>query len=789
MLTNYLKIAWRNLIRNKTFSTINILGLALGMASSLLILLWIQDELSIGKQYANANLLYRIMEHEIADGRVVTDEDTPGILADELKRQFPEVVYAAGLSSGEEHVLSVNDKIARQKGCFVGADWLKMYGIPLLAGSAQNALKAPNNVAISRKVAETYFQTPQAALGKSIRFDNYQDYQVTAVFENLPYNSADQYDFLLNWERYLQREPWLTRWDNAGPGTRIQLRADANLANVDARLRSFLKGRNKDIGPTFNIELFLQPESEAYLYSNFRNGHRDGGRIEYVRLFSVVAIFLLLIAGINFMNLATARSVKRAQEVGVRKAVGAERLALIWQFMGEALLMTTLALGLALLLVGAVLPVFNQVTEKQLALPLEQPLFWLFLLGLLLLTGFLSGSYPALFLSSLNPVRVLKGALRFSASAQLFRRGLVVFQFVLSILMIVGTVVVYRQLQYIQTKNLGYDRENLIRIPGEGDIAKKYQTFKQELLQSPGIEAVTHMQTNPLSNGNTTDGVEWVGKDPTSAIQFNNTAVGYDFVRTMKLRLIRGRDFSPSFSTDTTNYLINESAAKRLGYKDALEQPLSFGKRPGKIVGILQDFHFNSLHVPIRPMIIRLGEKWAYGSILIKTQPGQTKQALASIDMVYRKMNPTFPFTYSFVDTDFQKIYKSETVVGILASVFACLAIFIACLGLFGLATFTAEQRTKEIGVRKVLGASVSSIVTLLSKDFLKLVLVALVVASPLAWYIMNAWLQGFAYKIAVAWWMFGLAGLLAVVITLATVSFQSIKAALVNPVKSLRSD
>ncbi|GAB3963978.1 ABC transporter permease [Spirosoma terrae] len=789
MFKNYLKVAWRNLIRNKTFSTINVLGLALGMASSLLIVLWVQDELSIGKQYANADLLYRVMENEIADGRTVTDEDTPGILADELKRQFPEIRYAAGFSSEEDHVLSVEEKVSRQTGCFVGADWFKMYSIPLLSGTAETALNAPNHVAISRKVAQTFFDSPQAALGKSIRFNNRTDYQVAAVFEDLPYNSTDQYDFLLNWNTYLKREPWLNVWENGGPGTRLQLRPEADPEKVNAKLRTFLKGRNKDINATFNIELFLQPEKDAYLYSNFKNGYRDGGRIEYVRLFIIVAVFLLLIAGINFMNLATARSIKRAQEVGVRKAVGAKRLSLIWQFMGEAFLMALLALIIAVILVDLALPVFNQLTDKQLRLPTNQPVFWGFLLGLLVITGCVSGSYPALFMSSLSPVRVLKGSLRISAGTQLFRRGLVVFQFVLSILMIVGTVVVYRQLQYIQTKNLGFDRENLIDVPGEGDIGRKYLSFKQELLQQPGVESVTHIQTNPLRNGNTSDGVEWPGKNPTLSIQFNNTAVGYDFVKTMKLTLVGGRDFSPDFRTDSTNYLINEATAQRLGYKDPVGQPLTFWKRPGKIVGVLKDFHFNSLHVPIRPLIVRLSEEQAYGHILIKTQPGQTKQALASIEAVCRRMNPTFPFRYSFVDANFQKAYKSETVVSTLTTLFAGMAIFIACLGLFGLAAFTAEQRTKEIGVRKVLGASVGSIVTLLSKDFMKLVGVAIVIASPLAWYAMSKWLDGFAYKIELSWWMFGLAGLMAVGIALLTISFQSVKAALMNPVKSLRSE
>lgn len=790
MLRNYFNIALRNLVRNRTFSLINILGLALGMASSMLILLWTQDELSIGTQYPNAPRLYRVMEHEIADGRIVTDEDTPGILADELKRQFPEVVYAAGFSGQEEHVLTVGDKVFRQTGHFVGADWLRMYGISLLAGTSTTALNSPNGVAISRKLADLYFGTFQQALGKSIRFDNYTDYQVTAVFENLTTNAPDQYDFLLNWSVYLKREPWLNEWSNAGPGTRILLRADADPAKVNAKLRTFLKGRNKDIGPSFNIELFLQPETEAYLNSNFKDGQRDGGRIEYVRLFSIVAGFLLLIAAINFMNLATARSVKRAREVGVRKVVGAERSSLIGQFMGEALLLTTLALVLAVALVGLLLPTFNKLTDKQLILPVAQPSFWAILLGLLLIMSCLAGSYPALFLSSLNPVRVLRGTLRFGLGAQLFRRGLVVFQFVLSILMIVGTLVIYRQLQYIQTKNLGYDRENLIQLStNNSKLGAKYDTFKEQLLKMQGIQSVTFSQTSPLGNSNTSDGVSWTGKDPTAAIQFNNTSVGYDFVRTLGIDLRGGRDFSPAFGTDSTNYLINEAAAKRIGYKDPIGKPLTFWSRPGTIVGVLEDYHFNSLHVAIRPLILRLQKTNHYGQILVRTQPGQTELALASLKQLCRRLDPNTPFTYSFVDASYQQLYRGETIVGVLATAFAGLAIFIACLGLFGLATSMAEQRTKEIGVRKVLGASVTSVIGLLSQDFLKLVLIAIVIASPIAWYAMHRWLENFAYKIDIEWWVFAVAGLLAVGIALLTVSFQSVKAALMNPIKSLRSE
>ncbi|SFO88698.1 duplicated orphan permease [Chitinophaga sp. YR627] len=788
MLNNYFKIACRNIVRNKAFSAINIMGLALGIASGLILLLWVQDELRTGRQYADIGRLFRIMEHEIADGRIVTDEDTPGLLADEVKSNIPEIAYAAGISSNEEHVLSAGEKSSRLTGCFAGADWFHIYNIPLLAGTATSALSMPDNIAISRKVAAAFFNEPHTALGKNIRFDG-ADYKVAAVFEDLPQQSTDKYDYLLNWQRYLKREPWLTVWENTGPGTRIQLKQGTDPKKVESKLKTFLKGRNKDISAAYNIELFLQPEADVYLYSNFSNGQRDGGRIGYVRLFIIVAAFLLLIATINFMNLSTARSIKRAKEVGVRKAIGAQRLSLIWQFMHEALLMTVIATILAIGIVWLSLPFFNQLTDKTLSLPFGDPSFGLLLLGILIVTALLSGSYPAFFLSAIKPVRVLKGTLQTGPRAQLFRRGLVVFQFVLSILMIVGTIVVYQQMKYVQRKNLGFDRENLIIMRGEGSIAMHFQTFKQELLQQPGIQSVSHMQTNPLRNRNTTDVVSWQGKDPGLAIQFNNTAVGYDFVKTMHLQILHGRDFSPAYGADSANYLINESTAKRLGYKDPIGQPLTFGKQAGTIVGVLKDFHFNSLHVPIRPIIIRLNEKQIYDNILIKTQPGQTKQALASIEGLCRKMNPDYPFTYSFLDSDFQNSYKSETIAGSLIAIFACLSIFIACLGLFGLAAFMAEQRTKEIGVRKVLGASVTSIVRLLSGDFLKLVFAAIIIASPLAWYTMHQWLDTFSYKISLSWSVFLLAGCIAIIIAILTIGFQSVKAALLNPVKSLKEE
>lgn len=789
MLQNYLKIAWRNIVRNKTFSLINVLGLALGMASSLLIFLWIQDELSVDAYHENGPQLYNVMERQIYDGKVEAGTSTPGLLAEELKRKFPEVKYASGFTWEEQHTFAVKNKINKEKGRFAGADWFSMYSIPLLEGTAESALSAPNNIAISRRMAEHFYGSPAAAIGQSIRVDSKADYQVTAVFENIPANSSETYDYLLNWQDFLKRNEWAKDWGNNAPQTRIQLQPGADASQLEAKLEGFLHNYSAGLKTgTFDIQLFLQPYQEAYLYSNFEHGYQDGGRIGYVRLLSIVAVFVLLIACINFMNLATARSVKRAREVGVRKVVGAVRGLLVGQFMGEALLLTSLALVVALALVWGLLPTFNQLTGKQIVLDLTQSHFWLILLSMTLVTGLVAGSYPALFLSSLQPLRVLKGSIRFGSGARQFRQGLVVFQFMLSVLLIVGTLVVYRQMDYIQNKNLGYNRENLIYLPAEGELVGKYSTFKQELLNQPGIQSITYMEGTPTERHGSTNNVQWPGKDPNLSIEFMFSRVDYDFTNTLNVK-VKGRDFSEKFGQDSTNFLINETAARRIGYDDPIGKPLTLWGKPGIIVGVMEDFHTGSLHRPIEPMIVLLKPDVAGKNILVRTKPGQTKEALASLEALTRKLNPEFPFTYQFADESYQNLYRAETVLGSLANYFAFLAIFISCLGLLGLSAFMAEQRTREIGVRKVLGASLANVVALLSLDFLKLVFVAIVLACPVAWYFMNQWLANYEYKIAIEWWMLAGAGLLAMGIALLTISFQSIKAALMNPVRSLRSE
>ncbi|HEV2355601.1 MAG TPA: ABC transporter permease [Puia sp.] len=789
MLKNFFKVAFRSLWRQRGYSFLNIFGLAVGMACSLLILLWIRDEEAVDNYHVNGDRLYSVYERQYYDGKIESGHFTPGVLPDEMKRVLPEVEIASGFNGGDRMTFQVGNKILKEDGAEAGADFFRMFSYPLLAGNASTALASPAGLAISRKMATAFFGSPEAAIGKAIRNENRRDLTVTAVFEDLPTTTSQRFDYVMNWYAYLDDNNWAKDWGNNGPQTLLLLRKGVVASRFDKDITHFLDKYNKYQSKSFRIELGVQKFGDMYLHSQIVNGKFVGGRIEYVRLFSLVAIFILCIACINFMNLTTARSVKRAKEIGIRKVVGAVRPALIRQFMGEAILLAFISILLAAGIVLLALPAFNQLTGKGIRFPFASGSFWLSLLALTLFTGILSGSYPALFLSSFQPIRVLKGTLRFSPATAWFRKGLVVFQFMLSIVLIIGTMVVSGQVDYVQSVNLGYNRENLIYIPLEGDLTGKFTLFKDQALQMPGIGEVSRGSQSPTNIENGTLGVDWDGKDPNNTIMFTNEAAGYDFVKTMGLHMVAGRDFSPAFGTDTVGYVLNEEAAKRIAYKDPIGRRLTFWGKKGTIIGVVRNFHFNSLHEPIRPLIIRFGEKDDYGNALVRTKPGMTKVALKSLETLCRELNPKFPFTYDFADEQYRNLYKSEEVVHGLANCFAALAIFISCLGLLGLAMFTAEQRTKEFGIRKVLGARVGTLFTLLSKDFLVLVLFAFVLAIPLAGWAMQQWLDNFVYRIGLEWWVFALAGALALLIALATVSFQAVKVALANPVKSLRTE
>ncbi|HUB60593.1 MAG TPA: ABC transporter permease [Puia sp.] len=789
MLKNLLKTAWRSLTRNPAFSLINILGLALGLACSLLIILWVRDERNMNAFHANRADLYDVYERVFAGNKVEGAWWTPGVLAAELKRRLPEIKYSSAFDPDQSATFQVGDKIIDMEGAAADSDFFKMFSYPILEGTAADALNTPDKIAISRKMAVNFFGSPAAAINQTIRYDNARVFRIAAIFEDPGTNSSDRFDYIVNWPFHLDTVGWLKEWIYRSPHTYIQLQPGVNPATVGARVLHFMDSylTTSREGAGFHIELGLQKFDEMYLRSVFRNGYPAGGRIEYVRLFTIVAIFILLIACINFMNLSTARSVKRAKEVGIRKTIGAARIELIGQFIGEALFMVIGAAAIALCLVACILPLFNTMTGKQIVLPLTHPAFWYIVAVLVLLTGFTAGSYPALFMSSLRPVKVLKGTLKFSPSAFWLRKGLVIFQFTLSILLIIGMMVISRQVNYLQTVNLGFDRDNLIYTPVQGTLWRNYQAFKDKLTGMPGIQAVTRTDQPPQQTGAHAYDMTWEGKDPAARTVVIHTTVGYGWLKMLNLKLLQGRDFSPDYPTDTNAYIINETALKLIGYKNPIGRPLSIFDQHYKIIGVVKDFHFKSLHDPIEPLLINLNEHIDWGFVMVKARPGQTKEAVASMEKVHHEFEPDFPFQYHFSDEEYQHLYNNEQMIGRLSDSFAILAVFISCLGLLGLAMFTSEQRTKEIGIRKVLGASELNIFGMLSKDFLQLVGIALVIASPLAWLLMDNWLREYAYRTNIAWWIFVVAGLAALLIALLTISFQAFKAALANPADSLR--
>ena len=783
MYRNYLITSLRNFGRHKSSFLINLTGLSTGLACAILIVLWIQDELRYDRFYPGLSSMFKVMTQYNFTNELGTGDGTPGPLANALKAEVPEVAYATVTSWAEAHLFTVDEKRIKASGLFGSEDFFQVFNVPLAAGEAGSALTAPNTVAISSSLAAKLFDHGHA-LGKEVRFDLKNTFLVTAVYEDFPENSSISADWVAPFAFFELTNGWVKDWTNTGPQTTVRLKEHANADAVTEKIESLRKQKGVDSSTTFS----LYPYGDYYLYGNFKNGLPDGGRIEYVQLFGIIAGFIVLIACINFMNLATARSSRRSKEVGIRKAIGAQRHQLIGQFISESVLITLLSVVVAILLVVLALPYFNEITGKSISLSQVKPVFGLWLAGIALLVGTLAGSYPALYLSSFQAVKVLKGTVRGSFGEILARKGLVIFQFTLSIILIIATGVVYNQIRYTQNKDLGFNKENLMYFSAEGDFSKNQQLFTDEVRKLPGVISTSGSNHKLKGSASSTGNVLWDGKAEGALINFEILRTNYDFIETTGIQLEEGRNFSRDFATDTARILINEAAVRVMGLEDPVGKKISVWDEEWEIAGVVKDFHFRSIHAPIDPLIMMLqpGISWTYW---IRLDQANLFETVAAIEEVYKKHNPEFPFDWHFLDEELEALYTAEVRVGKLSGYFSLFAVVISTLGLFGLSAYMAEKRTKEIGIRKILGASVSSLLALLTRDFAGLVLTAVLIAVPSGWFLMSEWLESFEYSIDLSVWYFIGASTLALLIALLTVSSQSLKAAITNPASSLRNN
>ncbi|MBX2943393.1 MAG: ABC transporter permease [Cyclobacteriaceae bacterium] len=783
MIKHSLLLIYRNFVRNKTYFFINLIGLATGLTCTLLIYLWVRNELSINKFHVLDNRLYEVMEHQSYADAIMSTTSTPGILAEMLKQEFPEVEYAATTTWIEPFTLSIEDHNVKAKGYYVGSDFFNIFSFPLLQGQANQVLKDKLSIVISRDLAIKLFGGMEKAVGKTVELQHDKSFTVTGIFENLSKSSSDQFDFVLTFEFFKDANEWVLSWGNNGPSTFIVLQEGSDVTAFSEKIRDFVKNKNEQS----NVILFLQKYSERYLHGRFENGVQSGGRIEYVQLFSIIAIFILVIACINFMNLSTARASRKAKEVGIKKSVGAARSSIAMQYMSESLLMSVSSAILALGFVWLFLPQFNLITEKKIVLTLLDPQLISWLLGIVLFTGLLAGSYPATYMSGFKPAAVLKGEMHGTWGELWARKGLVIFQFALSVILIVSVLVVYKQIEYVQTQNLGYEKEKLIKFPTEGTTETNKETFLKEVRRIPGVVSAASLGHSLIGRNSNTSGLSWKGKNPDDVILFENMACDYGLIETLGIEMVEGRTFSEEYGADSTKIILNEAAIRAMNMEDPIGKTVKLWDTYDlEIIGVVKDFHFQSLHDVVNPLFFRLSPKNAW-SIMIRLEGGKEKEALAALGKFYSEFNPGFTFEYQFQDKEYALQYAAEQRVARLSFYFALMAILISCLGLFGLAAFTAERRTKEMGIRKVMGSSATNIVLLLSGDFTKMVLLSIGLALPISYWLLSHWLERFAFHIKLGVVYFIVASAIALVTAWLTVASQAIKAANINPVKCLR--
>lgn len=795
MLRHTLLLIVRNFKRFKTTFFINLTGLTTGLACTLLISLWVNDELNVDKFHKKDDQLYQVMKHNIDSQGIETDEDTPGLLARALHEEIGEVESSVSVFPPAAYtldgILSLDNTHIKARSKFADKDFFNIFSFPLIHGKWNAGGEDKYGVAISEETALKLFHTTDNVVGKTLEWKGEMhngQFVVSGIFETPPVNSSILFDIVFSYDLLLEKFPGFFQWGNSSPSTYVILKKNTDISDFNNKIAGFVKSKYKES----TLTLFARPYSDRYLYADYENGIQAGGRITYVRLLSIIAAFILLIACINFMNLSTAKASRRLKEVGIKKAIGASRKTLAFQYMAESMMMAFISFLLAILIVDLVLSEFNVITGKHLSFNFSTSLILSFA-GLILFTGLIAGSYPALYLSGFNPIAILRGGpasghMKNSLGELWARNGLVTFQFVVSIILIVSVLVVYRQMRFVQSKNLGFNRDNIISFPAEGKLAEDPKTFLNEIKKIPGVVNASYMHGDLTGLHSGTTAVDWGGKNPDEVVDFELLAVGHDLIETLGIQLKEGRSFSGYPDAETSKVIFNEAAIQSMGLTDPVGKSIKLWGEEKQIIGVVKNFHFESLYENVKPFFFRLS---ADGSknMIIKIKAGTEQQTLAQLGDFYQQYNLGIPFEYKFLDEEYQKLYVSENRMATLSRYFAQMAILISCLGLLGLAVFTAERRIKEIGIRKVLGSSELRIVYLLSSDLTKTVLTAIVIALPASYFVTKHWLSSFAYKIELEWWYFIGAGILALFIAWLTVGTQAIRAARVNPVKCLRNE
>ena len=793
MFRNYFKTSWRNIIREKGYSGFNILGLAIGMAVALVIGLWVQYQLSYDKWLPDFGQVYQTMVRSSRNGVVEAGNATCLPLADAIKKDVPEVQYVAQADFGGQHSLMAGDKKLYSKGMFAGEDFLKIFRFTLLQGNAEDVLKQPASIVLTKSTAIALFGQTDP-INKTVRLDNLHIVKVSGVLADLPDNSSLSFNYIIPFSYYIQTQDWIQHnignWNLNPIQTFVALQPNTGKDQAERALKTIYKRYDHDGYQALKLEAFIHPLKDWHLYSDFKNGAVSGGFIDYVRMFSIIGMLVLLIACINFTNLSIARSERRAREIGVRKAIGSLKRHIILQFLVESVLITLIAFVLALVMLTVSLPAFNTLTTSTITIPWTSAPFWGIMLSYVLLTGLLAGSRPAFYLSSFRPVKVLKGNLEIGRGKAPARKFLVVLQFTCSVALIISTVIVYQQIQYARNRPAGFEAERLIMTDASSDLDHNYAALKNDLLRTGLVTSVTKA-TTPATDLYSWTGVDdWQGKHADETLGVATVGITDDYFKTLGMKLIKGRDFERGMVADTTDVILNEAAVQRMRFKDPVNQVIFWNNRRRiRVIGVVKNALMLSPFSPAEPTFFVYNNSWS-NSVMYSLAPGvNAGAAIATFAPVFSKYNPAYPFSYHFADESYAAKFSSELLIGRLAGIFAALAIFISCLGLFGLAAYVAQQRTKEIGIRKVLGASVTQVWMLLSREFIILVMLSCLIAAPIAFYFMHGWLQTYYYRISIGPGVFIASAAAAIVVTIITISLQAIKAALMNPVNSLRSE